>query len=99
MISEQMKSSIPSVEGSTREERLASGGPWWWVSTAWVAAAMTYASAFAPDWDSMCSTGTLVASRTRSTSLSATHCDEPSGRVEMRISEMWKYCTAFITAV
>src|SRR3954462_13108351 len=35
-----------------------------------------YASAFARD--SMCSTGTLVAPRTRSTSLSATHCDVPS---------------------
>jgi hypothetical protein len=29
MISEMMKSSIPSSCGSTREERLASGGPWW----------------------------------------------------------------------
>ena len=28
MISEMMKSSIPSVGGSTREERLASIGPW-----------------------------------------------------------------------
>ena len=56
-----------------------------------------YASALVRD--SMCSTGMLVASRTRSTSLSATHCDEPSGSVEMTISEMWKYCTAFRTAV
>ena len=57
-----------------------------------------YASAFARD--SMCSTGTLlVAPRTRSTSLSATHCDEPSGSVEITISEMWKYWTAFMTAV
>ena len=36
----------------------------------------------------MCSTATCVASRTRSTSLSATHCEVPSGSVEMTISEI-----------
>ena len=36
---------------------------------------------------------------TRSTSLSATHFELSSGSVEMTISEMWKNCTAFITAV
>jgi hypothetical protein len=29
MISEMMNSSMPSSWGSTREDRLASGGPWW----------------------------------------------------------------------
>src|SRR4028119_540511 len=29
MISEMMKSSIPSISGSTRDDRLAGGGPWW----------------------------------------------------------------------
>jgi hypothetical protein len=28
MISEMMKRSIPSRDGSTREDRLAGGGPW-----------------------------------------------------------------------
>src|SRR4051812_6664537 len=34
MISEQMNRAMPSTAGSTRELRLASGGPWWWSSWA-----------------------------------------------------------------
>src|SRR3954451_273134 len=34
MISEQMNRAMPSTAGSTRELRLALGGPWWWSSWA-----------------------------------------------------------------
>ena len=34
MISEMMKSRMPSVWRSIRELWLASGGPWWWDSAA-----------------------------------------------------------------
>ena len=42
----------------------------------------------APTPDSMCSTGLFEALATRSTSLSATHFELPSGSVEITISEM-----------
>src|SRR5688500_13514815 len=41
MISEMMKSSIPSSSLSTRELRLAGGGPWW---SSWAIAAASMAS-------------------------------------------------------
>ena len=44
-------------------------------------------------------TGLPVALSTRSSSLSATHLDSSFGSVEITISEMWKYWTAFMAAV
>ena len=80
--SEMMKSSIPSRDGSTREERFAGGGPWCSCATA---GGLHQASTGEVE-DSTCSTGLFVALWTRSTSLSAIHFELPSGSVEITIS-------------
>ena len=81
--SEMMKSSIPSVGASTREERCAGGGPW---CSAWAIDAASIASPPMPlavsegrSWTT-CSTGLLVVRRTRSIRSARSQPDLVSGK-------------------
>ena len=100
--SDMMKSSIPSVGASTREERCAGGGPWCsaWAIDAASKGFSSYAAAVSEgsSWTT-CSTGRLVVRRTRSIRSARSHPDLVSGKVEIRMSSTRKYCRAFMIAV
>ena len=104
MISQMMKSSIPSSWGSTREERLAGGGPWCsWSSWAWAIAAASMTLPRRPprrgSAATTCSTGLFVALRTRSIRSARSQPERVAGSVEITMSSTRKNCSAFIVAV
>ena len=92
--SEMMKSSIPSVAGSTREERWAGGGPWcsaWAIEAASIGSPKLSAVVLASSLCTTCSTGLPVARRTRSIRSARSHPDLVSGNVEITMSSTRKY--------
>src|SRR5205814_3408156 len=107
--SEMMKSSIHSSWGSTRELRLAGGGPWWTCSAPVVWAvlaasivppqAAVVAAVVVGRSTTTCSTGTPVAPRTRSIRLARSQPERSPGSVEITTASTRKSSSALTVAV